>query len=324
MAGSLQKSSERRYLVFADYKKLPYSIPDLFDKEGFGSLVKKGKEVLIKIHPGEPVNYTYIHPSFVREVVKKVKSLGGKPVITETTTLYRRARFEAGSLLRLMSENGFGFCELRVADAKGGVMAGGYEVAKEIYEADSMIVLSHSKGHLLAGYGGAIKQLGMGCLTKEGKRKVHEPCRPIVSDSCIACGTCARECPFGNISIGRKAEIDYELCCGCGTCISACPRKAITRRKDWQDNFLRELAKGARAVINTFDEGKIGYMNFLVGITKWCDCTHQTEILCPDIGAVISKDIIKAEEETARHLSSHVPTLAKFARRQAALLKEIL
>ncbi|MHC1624425.1 MAG: DUF362 domain-containing protein, partial [Methermicoccaceae archaeon] len=187
-------------------------LPSLLD-------INKGDLVAVKFHPGDYGNTTHVRPVVVRAVVDAVHEVGGKPFVTESTTLYSGKKLDARGVIEVATANGFTEASVNapfiVADGLRGddgteVYVGGSEieyteVASACYEADYMIVLSHGKGHPSTGYGGAIKHLGMGCLTKKGKRQVHEVCRPLVdAELCTGCGECVEECPWDAITVNPE------------------------------------------------------------------------------------------------------------------------
>lgn len=290
----------------------PGAIGRLFVESGFTEVFSPGDLVALKLHVGEPVNRTFIKPEYVREVVDAVQGAGGKPFLTDSTTLYRRGRFNAVDHLLTAWSNGFtseavgapfvvsdgltgeSGVEVEVRDS---LLLDSIEVAQAVYEADALIALTHSTGHISAVYGGAIKNLGMGCVTKNGKRAVHYPGVPIVDEQkCVACGACAKLCPHKVIEVIGHAVVDRSWCVACGRCVDACPNGALARGDTWQEDFLAALVDSAKAVLSTFSRDRVGFMNFLVDVTEGCDCVTQTPLLMPDKGVLASKDIVSIEQ----------------------------
>jgi len=268
-------------------------------------VVERGDMVAIKLHMGELGNIGYIRPIFVRKVVDFVKERGGKPFLTDTTTLYGGHRGNAIDYLTTASINGFSIssmgCPVIIADGLKGedgiiidFKGEKIEMAKAIYEADSMIVLSHFKGHGMAGFGGAIKNLGMGCCSKRGKIWQHEVSKPLHDDSkCILCMECLSFCPANAIFYEekeRKIKIDYEKCRGCGACTVLCNQGCFYLSEDSWRKFQSRVALAAAAVAKKFEE-KIAFMNFLMDITPRCDCcSFAGKPLINDVGIMASLD----------------------------------
>jgi uncharacterized Fe-S center protein len=224
-------------------------IEELLCQSGLLSLFKPQELVACKLHFGEHGNTTFVKPIFIKKIVELMRAKGGIPFLTDTTTLYVGQRSDAPSHIQLATHHGFDGAPIIIADGLRGEDAVPVKVnlkhlkevkiASGIYHADAMIVISHFKGHMEAGFGGAIKNLGMGCSTKEGKLEMHSGLSPTVSTKkCTGCGSCVRWCPAEAIQIGKKgansgtAKIFESKCIGCGTCIVVCPNKAIRIR--WQ------------------------------------------------------------------------------------------
>jgi uncharacterized Fe-S center protein len=207
----------------------------LFKSAGLEKCIARNDLVAIKLHWGEVGNLAYIAPPLVRSVVDKVKECGGKPFLTDANTLYRGGRKNAVDNIRTACLNGFtqetvgapiivadGLKGLDYVQVKGrGRHFETMKISSAIYHADAMIVLTHFKGHLLMGFGGAIKNLGMGCAAPAGKQAMHSDLLPAVNKSaCTGCGTCLRHCPVSAIFLGKdkKAAIRKKICIGCGEC----------------------------------------------------------------------------------------------------------
>lgn len=263
----------------------PARIRDLFRMV---SGIEKGSLVAVKLHMGELINYRFIRPAFVREIVAAIKEAGGKPFLTDTTTLYRRGRHNAVDHLETARKNGFNFATIGapviIADGLTGeygvmVETGGehlkeIEIGQAIYEADYLVTLTHCTGHITVGYGGAIKNLGMGCTTKNGKRAVHQFSIPEVERAqCEQGGGCIDSCPYSAIQMNEFPEIDREWCVGCSRCIKACPTGALHHPAGWFEDYLTALVEAAHAVIKHFGENCC-FINFLTDITAMCETAH--------------------------------------------------
>lgn len=290
-------------------------VVELFYKAEFEKLIKKGDRVAIKVHWGEPGNVGFIPPPFVRAVVEQVQKSGGLPYVTDTNTLYTGMRRNAIQNIAAAAQNGFTGLSLGapviVADGISGrdfreielpgSTVGKAKIASGILDADAMIVLSHIKGHMLFGFGGALKNLGMGCATPAGKQVLHSDLRPSVDqENCTGDGVCVKRCPQQCIQLvdrpkgskGRHlAQIDESRCIGCGECTAACPHEAIPIR--WvtsADQIQTKTAEYALAAVKD-KSGKVGYINFLIQITPDCDCCDWSDNpFVPDLGFLASTD----------------------------------
>ncbi len=300
MADVYFKSAHTPYIKDA----LHISIKKLMEK--LENVVDKGDIVAIKLHMGELGNIGYIRPIFVRKVVDFVKEKGGKPFITDTTTLYGGHRGNAIDYLYTASINGFNLssmgCPIIIADGLLGkdeeiVKVNGYEigVAKAIMEADCLVVLSHFKGHGMAGFGGAIKNVGMGCCSKSGKIWQHEVTKPLHDESkCILCKNCLIFCPWNAIEENNGIKINYEKCKGCGACTVLCEQGCFYLND--VKEFQRRVAIATKAVLNNF-KGKALFLNFLLDITPRCDCcSFPDKPIIDDIGILASNDIVSIDK----------------------------
>ena len=278
----------------------------LFDAAGFDAVIRPGDLAAVKLHFGERGCDTYLHPLFARQVVDKIKERGAQPFLTDTATLYAGSRANAVRHTVTAIEHGFAYAvsgaPVIVADGLTGgywkeVAVGGkhferVRIAGSILDADSMIVLSHVKGHDLAGFGGAIKNLAMGCAPPSGKAEQHAG-RPFVEvERCGGCGKCTMVCPQAAMTVVEgRARLNPEHCVGCGDCMRSCPTEAI--EFDWTTEirpFLERLCEYALGAV--LDKpGRVGYINFLLGITPDCDCVPWSDApIVPDIGILASTD----------------------------------
>jgi uncharacterized Fe-S center protein len=277
---------------------------DFLEKSGSLSVINKGDFVAIKLHPGELGTPYYVKPIYVRKLVEKIREAGGKPFLTDTTTLYTGKRHDALDLLQTVDAHGLGLesvgAPFVVADGvKGGegvqVETNGIVktvgVAPVFSEVDSMVVLAHIKGHGLAGIGGAIKQLGMGCVDKKTKLAAHRTVDLKVDHTkCTGCGTCLKICrdKIPRIENG-KAYMDSPLCMRCPYCQSACPTQAISLIN--RENLQRALAATTQGVLKVVRRDKICFIGFAIDITRLCDCTPAPgPRIKDDVGILASLD----------------------------------
>jgi uncharacterized Fe-S center protein len=270
----------------------------LYDEAGTFDCVKKGDLIAIKLHVGELGNPYYVQPFFVHDIVRRVKEAGGKPFLTDANTYYLAQRNNGYDHTVTALTNGFNMAPFIVAD---GLRSENYrtlktkgilneiEVAGVIAEADAMIVVSHDKGHELSGFGGAIKNLGMGCASRAGKLRQHRTVGLEIDESkCIGCGKCKEACPMGLPEIfGEKARNISPLCMRCPFCAEACPTGAI--KLVGKENICRALASAAYGVLSTFKSKKVSYVRFAKDITQYCDCRpNPGEIVMKDVGIFAS------------------------------------
>jgi uncharacterized Fe-S center protein len=290
----------------SDHESTTAKVQRLFDRAGFVDVIAKDDRTAIKLHFGERGNDGYISPVYVRQIVDKVKACGGLPFLTDTNTLYLGSRSNAVDHITTAILHGFDFAvtgaPIIIADGLFGKNVAQVKIEKKHFStvaiagdialADSMIVMSHFKGHNVAGFGGAIKNLAMGCAPREGKRAQHNACLFTVPDRCTGCGTCAEVCPETAITIEKKRSvIDRDLCIGCFDCMYVCPEQAIDI--DWETEipvFIERMVEYAYGAVKA-KQGKVGYMNFLIRITPDCDCFPFSDTpIVPDIGILASRD----------------------------------
>lgn len=275
------------------------------DKDEF-----KGKKVAVKIHFGEKGCNTFTDPKLIKEVTDRVKELDGKPVLVECNVLYRGSRTIKKNHLNTALEHGFNFADIDILDGdmgeyeieipiKNGKHHKTAKIGKGIEKYDSLISIAHFKGHMMQGFGGNIKNIGMGLGSRAGKLAMHADISPHISKRCNACGLCIEACPSDAIKlVNNKAEINKELCIGCAKCIAVCPIGAI--KVPWEGatpEVLQErVVEYTQAVLSLFDFN--GYfINILLNITKDCDCVNQRQDpIMEDIGILASKDIIALEQ----------------------------
>lgn len=282
-------------------------IEDLLNRTKVNTIIKKNDLVAIKLHFGEHGNTAYLRPLFLRTIVKKIRKLDCKPFLTDTNTLYSGSRSDAVSHYNTAIEHGFGYssvgCPLIIAGGlKGqsgvkipinGEVLGEVIVAREIVDADCIIAVSHFKAHELSGFGGALKNVGMGCATREGKLVQHSSVSPEVnSETCKGCKLCTGYCSVNAISMKmKKAYIDAEICIGCGECILICPHKAIDIQwNEPADLFQKKMVEYAAGALQSKKKKSL-FMNFLVQISPACDCYPNSDApIVRDIGILASTD----------------------------------
>ena len=296
---------------------------NLFDKitrlltmAGLQQNISDGDLTAVKIHFGEKGNSAFIRPIFARRVVEEIKKLGARPFLTDSSTLYPGERKEAISALTCAIENGFGYActgaPLIISDGLRGVteteVAVEGELLKKVYigseivEADSLVCLTHFKCHELTGFGGAIKNLGMGCASRKGKLVQHSTVAPKVAEEyCTGCGICLKACAHDAIAvIEGKATIDPTLCSGCSRCITVCPVKAINIQwNEAADLVMRKMAEYAKGALTGKEERSI-FLSFITQVSPACDCYgHADAPIVNDIGICASSDPVAIDQACA-------------------------
>jgi uncharacterized Fe-S center protein len=269
--------------------------------------MRKNDMVAIKLHFGELGNCAYLRPVFLRTVVDHAKTLGANPFLTDSNTLYTGSRSNAVSHLNTVVRNGFDYsvvgCPVIIADGlRGstgtkvpidGEILNEVNIARDVADADAMIVVTHFKCHELCGFGGALKNMGMGCATREGKLVQHSTVGPRINvERCRGCSLCLDYCPANAISLqNKKAAIDGHRCIGCGECTVICPQGAIEIQWDEeQGTFQKKMVEHAYGALKG-KEGKAVFLNFLMQISPACDCySHNDAPIVKDIGILASTD----------------------------------
>ena len=282
-------------------------------KAGVLKIAGEGDLVAVKMHFGEKGSTAYIRTPFVGAVIEELKTAGCSPFLTDTNTLYVGSRSDSVRHLKTAFENGFAYgsvgAPVVIADGlKGGnsevVPVGGkhfdeVKIASDIARADALLVLSHVKGHELTGFGGAIKNMGMGGGSRAGKLAMHSDVRPKVSrDRCIGCAKCMSWCPAGAIALKRKkAEIDPEVCIGCAECIVVCPEHAIKIQWNWSAPRVQEkMAEYAAGVAET-KKKRMAFINFVTDVSPQCDCYPFSDTpIVPNAGILLSLDPVAVDK----------------------------
>ncbi|MCI8652014.1 MAG: DUF362 domain-containing protein [Oscillospiraceae bacterium] len=288
----------------------------LMEKGGAGEIDFHKKMVCIKMHFGEPGNLSFLRPNYAKVVADYVKARGGLPFLCDCNTLYVGRRKNALEHLDAAYENGFSplttGCQVIIGDGLKGtddievpVEGGEYiktaKIGRAVMDADIFISLTHFKGHEQAGFGGAVKNIGMGCGSRAGKMEQHNAGKPIVDQAvCVGCRACAKQCGQDAISYGedRKATIDHSKCVGCGRCIGACNFDAIANPSwDSVQMLNRKMAEYAKAVV---DGRPCFHISLVRDISPNCDCHGENDVpILPDIGMFASFDPVALDQACA-------------------------
>ena len=287
-------------------ENLPQKLERLIKTAGIGNIDFQNKYAAIKIHFGEPGNLAFLRPNYAAVVVKVIKELGGKAFLTDCNTLYVGGRKNALDHLDAAYQNGFSpfstGCHVIIADGLKGtdeelvpVEGGEYvkeaKIGRAIMDADVFITLNHFKGHEATGFGGALKNIGMGCGSRAGKMEMHSAGKPHVDQSlCVGCGRCIKICAHDAPSItDKKASIDHDKCVGCGRCIGVCPMDAVCPASDESNDILNcKIAEYSKAVVTGRPHFHI---SLVIDVSPNCDCHAENDIpIVPDVGMFASFD----------------------------------
>ena len=311
---------EKAKVYFTDFRTsngvgLPEKLKRLCRKAGLQTMDLENKFVAIKMHFGELGNIAYLRPNYAKAVADLVKEAGGKPFLTDCNTLYPGSRKNALEHLDCAQENGFNEittgCHVIIGDGlrgtddcivpvEGGVYCKEAYIGRAVMDADVFISLTHFKGHESTGFGGALKNIGMGCGSRAGKMQQHASGKPAINtDVCRGCHRCAKECGSDAISyVDKKAVIDYDKCKGCGRCIGACSFDAVYNPNSSANELLdRKMAEYAQAVCH----GRpCFHISLVQDISPNCDCHGENDApILPDIGMFASFDPVALDQACA-------------------------
>ena len=314
---------ERAKVYFTDFRVavgssgLTGKLKSLMEKAGVRQIDMDGKFVAIKMHFGELGNLSFLRPNYARAVADLVKEMGGHPFLTDCNTMYPGSRKNALEHLECAWENGFTpltvGCPILIGDGLKGtddiaVPVKGGEYVKEAYigraimDADVFISLTHFKGHEMTGFGGAIKNIGMGCGSRAGKKDQHSSGKPNISAPlCRGCRRCQRECANNGLEFdaeAKKMHVNLDNCVGCGRCLGACNFDAIHFAGDNAPADLnRRMVEYAKAVV----DGRPNFhVSLIVDVSPNCDChTENDAPILPNIGMLASFDPIALDQACA-------------------------
>lgn len=310
----------------ATYKdNLFQKLQRLLETAGLADVVKTRDLVAVKLHFGEQGNSAFIKPVLVARVVEAIQTCQGIPFLTDANTLYTGTRSDAVHHIRTAMQNGFAYpvvdAPIIIADGLRGKSATTVAIdqkqfkevyiANEIVQADALISLAHFKGHELVGFGGTLKNLGMGCASRKGKLAQHSTVSPKVKlKKCIGCGDCLDHCSQAAIAIvAEKAVINADQCIGCGECILICTNRAIQIR--WNQSipaFMQNMIEYSLGVLKG-KARKALFVNFLTDVSPECDCHPYNDApIVRDIGVVASRDPV-AVDQASVDLVNQEPSL---------------
>ena len=242
----------------------------------------------------------------IKAIVDSLKNMheNAKFFLTDTTTIYKGERYNAIDHIMCAVYHGFSpsyiGCPVIIADGlsdEGVSVSENVEIARAIYDSDALIVISHATGHGASSYGGALKNVAMGCVTKRTKKWQHEVTKPVLNDSlCNLCGECERVCGFNAIKVKEKLIFDAEKCIGCGSCIAVCGTGALRTEEKASEKIQKRIAFVAKEVLKHV---KAYFIDFAVSVTPFCDCAEMApRFICEDIGVLASADIVSIDNAT--------------------------
>lgn len=315
-------------VYFADlradvHENLQQKLTRLMKTAGMGDIDFQDKFVAIKLHFGEPGNLAFLRPNWARTVADFVKERGGKPFLTDCNTLYVGGRKNALDHMDSAMLNGFNpmttGCQIIIADGLKGsdevevpVVSGEYvknaKIGRAVMDADVFISLTHFKGHEEAGFGGCLKNIGMGCGSRAGKMEQHNAGKPHVAQKhCIGCGQCRKICAHGAPIIENgKAHIDHDRCVGCGRCIAVCPKNAV--QINWDEttiNLNRKIAEYTKAVV---DGRPCFHISLVIDVSPNCDCRPENDMaIVPNVGMFASFDPVALDMACVDAVNAQTP-----------------
>jgi uncharacterized protein len=283
---------------------------------GIREKIGPGDLTAVKLHFGERGNASFVRPIYLRQVVEEVAAAGGRPFLTDTNTLYLGGRSNAVDHLSTAIRNGFAYAvvgaPLVIADGlRGeslvhvpieGKILREVAIGAEIAHADALVAVSHFKGHEITGFGGALKNLGMGCASRAGKLAQHSTVAPTVDPAgCTACGTCVAHCPSGAIAVvDAKALISPEECIGCADCIVICPEGTVKVNWDEASPMVqRKMVEHALGAVAGKGSSTL-CITFVTQVSPFCDCYGCNDRpVAPDVGILASADPVALDQACA-------------------------
>jgi uncharacterized Fe-S center protein len=289
---------------------------ELLRAAGISGRVAPGDLTAVKLHFGERGNVSFVRPVFVRKIVEEIAATGGRPFLTDTNTLYVGGRSNSVDHLRTAIANGFAFsvvdAPLLIADGIRGESSVRVPVEGKIFtevaigadiiNADAIVAVTHFKGHELTGFGGTIKNIGMGCAARSGKLAQHSTVSPRVDPAnCTGCETCVVHCPAGAIEVvSQKALISPGTCIGCADCIVVCPEHTVMI--DWNEAtpaVQRKMVEHAAGALRGKKEACL-FVSFVMQISPYCDCYGSNDRpIAPDVGILASADPVALDQACA-------------------------
>ncbi len=298
-------------------ENLPQKLSRLIKKAGIETILNENDLTAVKLHFGEQGNTAYIRPVFIRKIIQTIKEYKANPFLTDANTLYVGTRSDSVSHIHTAIENGFSYSSM---DATPIIIADGLRgksetkisvdqknckhvyIGSEVIGANALVSVAHFKGHELSGFGGTLKNLGMGCASRRGKLDMHSNVSPkIKRKTCIGCGECVKHCPAEAISLKeKKAYIDKNSCIGCGECIVRCPTESVNI--NWNQTipvFLEKMMEYTLGILKN-KKKKAFFINFITDISPKCDCMSYSEApIVNNVGVLASTDPVAIDQASA-------------------------
>ena len=288
------------------------NIRSLLETSRLLDIIRKNYKVAVKIHFGEEGNTGFVRPEYARVICDSIIAKGASAFLCDTNTLYRGKRTNSKDHLALARRHGFtkksAGVEIVIPDETNkkdkieikidNSALKTAKIARCFIDADAIVAINHFKGHILTGFGGALKNIGMGCATRDGKLAQHCDISPVVHEGkCAGCGECFKVCPANAVRIvNNKSVIDKLKCIGCASCIEACPTMAMFIDFGAGDEVQNKMVEYAAAVLKE-KKGKAAFINFAIRINKECDCwSAETPRIAPDIGILASTDPVSIDK----------------------------
>ncbi len=298
-------------------ENLPQKLSRLVKKAGLKNILSNNDLTAVKIHFGEQGNTAFIRPVFIRKIIQTIKKYKASPFLTDANTLYVGTRSNSVSHIHTAIENGFSYSSMDttpiiIADGLMGKSetkisvnqknCNNVFIGSEVVSANALVSVAHFKGHELSGFGGTLKNIGMGCASRRGKLDMHSNvCPKIKRKTCIGCGECEKHCPSGAINLEeKKAYIDKNKCIGCGECIVRCPTESVNI--NWNQTvpvFLEKMMEYTLGVLKNKEEKSL-FINFITDISPKCDClSYNQSPIVDNIGVLASRDPVAIDQASA-------------------------
>lgn len=288
-------------------EKISAGARELLEKILEDEKIELSQKLPIKVHFGEEGNKTFIRPDNYNGIIDLLDERGVESFFIETNVLYRSLRTRKDTHIELAKRHGFTRIPVVIADGDHGEEYvevdidknhfKSCKIGKEYEKYDQILVLSHFKGHMSAGFGGAIKQLGMGFAARGGKLDQHGGATPVLNPlACKKCNTCVENCPVDAISIGKVSRIDSKKCIGCAACIAVCPYGAIS--VNWAGGIMKNFRERLAEYAHAAQKGKNNiYIQFALNLTDKCDCAGtEMRPVAKDLGVFASLDPVALDQ----------------------------
>jgi len=266
--------------------------------EELRAVFSPGDSIVVKLHMGEPGSTTHLSPRLAARIVSVLREAGCEPRLFDTPVVYNSPRSTERGYVEAARREGFTTEAVgapvtvsdRSIELRGEHMT--YRAAAEPIEADGVLLLTHFKGHVCTGVGGAIKNVGMGCMSKATKGAIHDGGEPFYRGGCTSCGACVENCPTGNVRLDDgRPHFDATWCPGCSNCVLSCPEQCIAPKTAVFDTLLAEAA-----VLASSRYQKLYAINVMKDMTKLCDCVADAgPVVAPDIGYILSRGMVAAD-----------------------------